>query len=222
MIFLEVKGLSKCFGLTRALNGVSFEVLHGETLVIHGPNGAGKSTLLSCMAGVYRPDEGKVVFHDEGAQTVHRNGFASRHNFSRKFGFVAQQSYLYGDLTVEENLELHGLLCGVANYLQMRDEVSQHLGFTSCLKKKIRECSEGMKRRVSIARAILHQPSLLILDEPFSNLDRTGQEQLSQLLHRHCKCGGTTVLTTHDSQVIQEHATRVLSLRAGRICDYGH
>ena len=185
------------FGSVRALDGISFSVRPGQTLAIFGPNGAGKTTLLKVLAGLIRPQQGRVQV--EGGR--------------RAIGWIGHQAQLYNQLTVRENLRFWASLYDVE---PPAAELLARLGLEEHADRPVRALSRGLVQRVAIARALVHNPAVLLLDEPFTGLDRTAAETLGRLLAQHAAAGRATVLVTHDVEEGTGLATDVAFMRTGR------
>lgn len=201
---LELDELGRRFGARAALAGVSLTVPAGATLAILGPNGAGKSTLLRVLAGLLRPTEGTA--HVLGRK-LPDEGWAVRANV----GFLGHEAMLYRELSARENLEFHAGLFGVGP--ERVDEVLAAVGMTERQHSRVAELSRGMTQRVAVARAVLHDPEILLLDEAAANLDPGAAEQVAPLLGP--APGRTRVLTSHDPQAALADADLVLALRDG-------
>jgi heme exporter protein A len=193
---LLAEGLRHSFGSVRALDDVSFSVQPGQTLAVFGPNGAGKTTLLKVLAGLIQPQHGRAQV--EGGR--------------RAIGWIGHQAQLYGQLTVRENLRFWGSLYDV----QPAGDLLDRLGLEAHADRPVRALSRGLVQRVAIARALVHDPAVLLLDEPFTGLDRTAAEALGRLLAQHAAAGRATVLVTHNVEEGTELATDVAFMRAGR------
>ena len=193
---LLAEELHHSFGSVRALDGISFSVRPGQTLAIFGPNGAGKTTLLKVLAGLTRPQRGRA--HIEGGR--------------RAIGWIGHQAQLYNQLTVNENLRFWASLYDV----QPPGELLARLGLEEHADRPVRALSRGLMQRVAIARALVHNPAVLLLDEPFTGLDRTAAETLGRLLAQHAAAGRATVLVTHNVEEGTGLATDVAFMRAGR------
>src|SRR5256714_10590593 len=193
---LLAEGLRHSFGPVRALDDVSFSVAAGQTLAIFGPNGAGKTTLLKVVAGLIQPSRGRA--HVEGGR--------------RAVGWIGHQPQLYAQLTVRENLRFWASLYDVTPPadLLVRLRLAEHAD------RPVRALSRGLVQRVAIARALVHDPRVLLLDEPFTGLDRIAAEALSRLLAQHAAAGRATVLVTHNVEEGTGLATDVAFMRAGR------
>ncbi|HXJ30762.1 MAG TPA: heme ABC exporter ATP-binding protein CcmA [Gemmatimonadales bacterium] len=204
---LWARELSHAFGAIRALDGISFTLDRGRTLVIFGPNGAGKTTLLRVLAGLVRPTSGSAGV--EGGR--------------RAIGWIGHQSQLYGHLTVRENLRFWGTLYDVpAGDLEHRvGELLSRLGLDARAGQQVRTLSRGETQRAAIARALVHDPAVLLLDEPFTGLDRLAAEELGRLLGELAARGRATVLVTHDVKEGTELASDVAFMRTGRFVAIG-
>ncbi len=207
---IQVQGLVKSYGHTYALRNVDLEVGQGQFLTVVGPNGAGKTTLLRILATLLKPTGGLVRIH--GLDLGSRSAEIRRH-----IGFVSHQSLTYPRLTVEENLTFYGKLYDVPA-LQERVETLLHLvGLEARRRDPAHTLSRGMQQRLSIARAIIHQPSLLLLDEPYTGLDQQAAEMLRQLLQTISTEARTVVMTTHDLQRALDLCDKVAILTRGQI-----
>src|SRR5256714_2492177 len=196
---LLAEGLRHSFGPVRALDDVSFSVAAGQTLAIFGPNGAGKTTLLKVVAGLIQPSGGGA--HVEGGR--------------RAVGWIGHQPQLYAQLTVRENLRFWASLYDVTPPA----DLLVRLGLEEHADRPVRALSRGLVQRVAIARALVHDPTVLLLDEPFTGLDRVAAETLSRLLAQHAAAGRATVLVTHNVEEGTGLATDVAFMRAGRFVD---
>jgi heme exporter protein A len=193
---LRAEGLKHRFGAISALDDVSFTVQPGQTLAVFGPNGAGKTTLLKVLAGLIQPQHGRAQV-DGGRRAI---------------GWIGHQPQLYGQLTVGENLRFWASLYDVP---VPRDLVPR-LGLEAHVDRPVRALSRGLVQRVAIARALVHDPTVLLLDEPFTGLDRVAAEALSRLLAQHAAAGRASVLVTHNVEEGTGLATDIAFMRAGR------
>lgn len=193
---LLAEGLRHRFGAISALDDVSFTVQPGQTLAVFGPNGAGKTTLLKVLAGLIQPQRGRAAV-DGGRRAI---------------GWIGHQPQLYGQLTVRENLRFWASLYDV----QVPGDLLSRLGLEAHVDRPVRALSRGLVQRVAIARALVHDPSVLLLDEPFTGLDRVAAEALSRLLAHHAAAGRASVLVTHNVEEGTGLATHIAFMRAGR------
>jgi len=203
---LLAEGLTHAFGSVRALDGITFELPAGRTLAIFGPNGAGKTTLLRVLAGLIRPQRGRVEM--QGGR--------------RAIGWLGHQSHLYGYLSVVENLRFWAALYGVprAEREVRARVVMEQVGLTDRAGQLVRTLSRGLLQRAAIARALVHDPSILLLDEPFTGLDLAAAAELRRLLAAAVRAGHTVVLATHNVEEGAELATDVAFQRAGRFLHF--
>jgi len=178
-------------------------------VLLMGANGAGKSTLLQCLCGLLRPDSGSIQCENESGQRVLLREVS--------LGVVLTQSLLYEQLTAEENLRLFGILHGLDNLSTRIASLIEQVNLGQHRRKRVLEYSQGMVKRLSIAAAVMHDPALLLLDEPFSNLDEDGREMLFGILETHQQRGGAVVLASHDRSVVERLSCRVLTLHNGRL-----
>ena len=188
---LEAVGLIRNFGGLRAVDGVSFQLQPGELLTVFGPNGAGKTTLLRMLGGVMRPTSGHVRVAGE---PVDAKGRDWRH----RVGVVSHQSLLYGPLTITENLLFYGRLFGLTDLKTRIPERLESLGLSDRAGTPVRELSRGLKQRVALARALLHDPEVLLLDEPYTGLDPHASTALRDQLASLKDGRRTVVLVTHN------------------------
>lgn len=206
---LEVEGLARRYGEREVLSGVSLSLQQGSTLVVFGPNGAGKTTLLRVLATLLRPHAGRVSVL--GASLPEQSW-----SVRGRVGLLAHEPLLYRELTAEENLRFHARLHGV--YDGRIGELLDAVQMTGRAGEPLRTLSRGMIQRVAVARAVLHDPELLLLDEPYSNLDPAAVELVAPLIgaDRDPARPRTRVICSHDPARGLQEADVVLGLRAGR------
>jgi heme exporter protein A len=202
---LQLEGLARHYGEREALGGVSLSLAAGQSLVVFGPNGAGKSTLLRVLATLLRPHSGSVRVL---GCSLPAEAWAVR----GRIGLLAHEPLLYRDLSARENLRFHAALHGVAR--ARVDELLDRVRLRQRCAEPLRTLSRGMVQRVAVARAVLHEPELLLLDEPRANLDPAASELVDPLIG--ASAGRTRVITSHDPARGLEEADLVLGLRAGR------
>ena len=196
-----VKKLVKRFGLKTVLRGMDFEARDGEFVVLLGPNGAGKTTFLRILASLSRPTSGEVIVAGcrlpDQAAAVRRN-----------LGVVSHMPLLYGDLTAEENLIFFGRMYGIPELKGRIDQVLELVGLLSRRRELVRTFSRGMQQRLAIGRAILHDPDVLLFDEPHTGLDQDACDMLDSLLREVSGQGRTIVMTSHDLARVEDLASR--------------
>ncbi|HXE57889.1 MAG TPA: heme ABC exporter ATP-binding protein CcmA [Gemmatimonadales bacterium] len=206
---LAAAGLERSFGRTRVLRGVDLAVGAGETLAVFGPNGAGKTTLLRILAGLMRPSRGEVRIL---GRPLRRGAADAR----RPIGLLSHQPMLYGDLTLAENLEFAARLYDLDDPAGAARRALAAVGLDDRAASPVRELSRGLVQRGAIARALLHDPRVLLLDEPFTGLDAAAADRLRALLRREAAGGRALVIVTHVLEEAWELADRVGVLVAGR------
>ncbi|TMM16604.1 MAG: ABC transporter ATP-binding protein [Actinobacteria bacterium] len=202
---VQLEGLARRYGEREALGGVSLSLQAGQSLVVFGPNGAGKSTLLRVLATLLRPHAGSVRVL---GKPLPEEAWAVR----GRVGLLAHEPLLYRDLTARENLRFHARLHGVA--LERVERLLELVRLERRCREPLRTLSRGMVQRVAVARAVLHEPELLLLDEPRANLDPAASELVDPLIGAAAQ--RTRVITSHDPARGLAEADMVLGLRAGR------
>ncbi len=207
---IVVKGLHKSYGDWPVLWDMDLIVNWGEFLVIFGANGVGKTTLLKVLSTQARPDSGEVWI--AGADR-RRNPAEIR----RRVGVVAHRGFLYGDMTCEENLHFYGRMYGLREAQSRVDKVLGLVGLEGRRQHKVHTLSHGMEKRLSIARAILHEPRILLMDEPEAGLDQGALEMLGDILEGWKAEGRTVIMTTHNLEQGLEWGDRVAILSNGKI-----
>jgi heme exporter protein A len=205
VIALELDGLARNYGEREALSDVSLSMAAGRTLVVFGPNGAGKSTLLRILATLLRPHAGSLSVL---GRSLPREAWGVR----GQIGLLGHEPMLYRELSARENLRFHARLHGVSE--DRVEELLELLSMSHRAREPVRALSRGMVQRVAIARAVLHDPELLLLDEPYANLDPAAIELAGPLIG--AAAGRTRVICSHDPAGGLAEADLVLGLRAGR------
>lgn len=208
--YLAILGIKKSFGLKPILRGVDLNIQAGERVALLGANGAGKTTLLRMLAGLSRPSEGKITI--DGLDLLQQT-----REVRRKVGFVAHQPYLYDELTALENLLFFARMYAVEQPQARATNLLLRVGLQKKARERASSLSRGQFQRLALARALLHSPQLLLLDEPDTGLDQQGLELLNELLQEHCAQGGTILFTTHDLEVALQRSDQVAMLRNGRV-----
>lgn len=201
--------LSRAFGSRIAVDRVSFEVRAGESLVVFGPNGAGKTTLLRVLGGLLRPSSGTARIGD-----VNLPGGAE---VRRRIGIISHHSLLYDALTARENIVFAARLYGVGDCHAQAERALARMKILDRADSPVRALSRGMRQRVSIARATVHDPSVILADEPFTGLDVIGASALSTLLGQLAAGGASLVVVTHNIDEGLSLATRAAVLSRGQM-----
>jgi heme exporter protein A len=207
---IEVRKLVKRFGLKTVLRGLDFEVEPGEFVAILGPNGAGKTTFLRILATLSRPALGDVRI--AGYRLPHQAAAVRR-----RLGVVSHQPLLYGDLTAEENLHFYGRMYGVPHLDKRIAEVLEMVGLATRRRDLVRTFSRGMQQRLAIGRAVLHDPEVMLFDEPHTGLDQDACAMLDNVLREVAVRGRTVVMTSHDLARVGDLASRFDVLSRGVI-----
>lgn len=201
--------VSKLFGSFAALRQVSVDLEPGRCYVLLGENGAGKSTLLRILAGLLRPSLGTIkVFGDY-----------EPHDARARIGYMSHAPMLYDELTAQENLRYFATLYSGRVCLEPAEALRQ-VGLDPNLLRTVGQYSQGMRQRTSLARVLLSVPELLLLDEPFSNMDVESARQMVELLSGFRQSNRTIVLTTHQRELAAPVADWVLTLHAGRVASF--
>ena len=211
MRVIELEGLTRNYGERAALDGVTLTLPLGRTLVVFGPNGAGKTTLLRVLATLLRPHAGRV-------EVLGGRLPADAWQVRGRVGLLGHEPLLYRELTPRENLRYHARLHGVAD--ERVEQQLQAVSMASRADEPVRTLSRGMVQRVAVARATLHDPELLLLDEPYAHLDPAAIELVEPLLNARAANGSaarTRVIASHDPTGGLAQADLVLGLRAGRV-----
>ena len=213
---LKVENLFKSFGSINAVDGISFEVKRGEVFGLLGPNGAGKSTTISIISTLLPPTNGEILFEGESI-------FKNSKNLRQKLGIVPQDVALYPTLTGYENLRFWGNLYGIkGGSLKKRiNEVAEIIGLNGRLKDKVDKYSGGMKRRLNIGAALLHEPELLIMDEPTVGIDPQSRSHILDTVLKLNTQGMTIIYTTHYMEEAEELCSRICVMDEGKIIASG-
>jgi heme exporter protein A len=207
---IEVKKLIKRFGLKTVLRGLDFHVEPGEFVALLGPNGAGKTTFLRILASLSRPSLGYVSI---AGHTLPHQAAQVR----RKLGVVSHMPLLYADLTAEENLMFYARMYDIPNESQRINDVLGMVGLENRRKDLVRTFSRGMQQRLAIGRAVIHDPEVMLFDEPYTGLDQDASTMLDDVLRNVAARGRTVVMTSHDLARAEELASRFDVLSRGVI-----
>ena len=205
---LRVRGLCKSIGGRTILAGVSFDLGGGELLVVTGPNGSGKTTLLRLLAGVSRPNAGTIELDGLPVQR-------SRPHLRAALGYLAHDPFLYPDLTARENLAFWARVYGLPQPAARIEAALERWGLAAAADRPVRSFSRGMRQRLNLARTLLAEPRILLLDEPATGLDEAARQRLHQALAEHLAAGGAAVVASHDE--LPGPPGRRLRLEAGRL-----
>jgi len=207
---VTVTNLIKQFGRFAALRGVSAEFLGGKLYAILGDNGAGKTTLLRTLAGLNRPSSGRISILGSGL------GSETFHDICGQVGYMAHPSLLYDEMSGMENLAYFARLYGITSDARCA-EVIRAVGLDPELARPVGQYSQGMRQRMSLARALLNDPKILLLDEPFSNVDLNSAGEMVRLLARTRDAGKTILIVTHQASLLEGAADEFVWMEFGKI-----
>jgi heme exporter protein A len=207
---IAVTGLTKTFGNLYALRNLSFSLNKGEFLTIFGPNGAGKTTLIRILSTITKASSGEIKIADLSFED-------DSEKIRRQIGVIAHQTFLYENLTAEENLRFYGKLYDVKNLSRKIETILSEVGLELRKRDFVRTFSRGMQQRLAIARAMLHEPSILLLDEPYTGLDQHASGMLTNWLNRLRSSEQTILMVTHDLEQGMELADRIAILVNGQL-----
>jgi len=211
---LQVAGIQCGYGGPQVLKGIDLSLSAREGLLLLGPNGAGKSTLLRILAGLQKPGGGTVAL---GGRPFRPEDPDHR----RRIGFVSHESLLYHGLSGRENLRFTAELFAILRAAERIEEVLRLVGLEWVPERAVRTYSRGMLQRLTLARALLHRPALLLLDEPMTGLDPAGRKQLESLMVELRSAGAGILMTTHELAYVRPIATRVAFLKGGKLVEGG-
>jgi heme exporter protein A len=207
----EARGLTKRFGYFPVLRGVDLGLARGELLLLLGPNGAGKTTLTRVLATLSRPSGGDLLLEGEPL------GRAGREQLRRRLGFLSHQTFVYGHLSARENIEFFGGLYGVPHPGRAAGPILERVGLTAAADRRAGTFSRGMQQRLSLARVLLTEPDILLLDEPYTGLDPQGAETLTEVLDGLKASHRALLLVTHELDACLPIADRVAVMVKGKI-----
>lgn len=207
---IEVSRLWKSYGPVDALRGIDLKIEKGEFLTVFGPNGAGKSTLLKILSTIIKPTSGKVNI--DGIDIS-----AANEDARKRIGVISHKAFLYGNLSAKENLLFFGKLYDVPDLEKRIEELLAEVGLAHRASDMVRTFSRGMLQRLTIARAIIHNPAIILLDEPYTGLDQHAARMLTNLLKKLHTEDKTIVMTTHDITNGLEISDRIVIQILGKI-----
>lgn len=207
---LKARGLVKSFGTLRVLKGVDLTISPGERYFLYGPNGAGKTTLVKLLSGLLKQDSGSVVIFGEHLEDDTRA-------IRARIGVLSHDPYLYGELTALENLEFFGQLYEVPKPGTRSKALLKEVGLYARAHDRVFTFSRGMRQRLGLARALLHDPELVLLDEPYTGLDLGAAETLDRLVRERSEEGKAFLAITHDLSKGRDLASLAGLLSGGRL-----
>lgn len=212
---IEVNNLTKLFGELTAVNNISFKVNKGEFYGLLGPNGAGKSTTIQILSGLFSPDKGTFSINGKTPD--------QHQAFKKSIGVVPQELSLYDELTIDENLRFWGKLNGVTG-VELKNRIAETLAFIQLEKRRtsrVKHLSGGMKRRVNIAAALIHNPEVIFMDEPTVGIDPQSRNMMYEMLEQLKEEKRTIVYTSHYMEEVERLSTRIGIIDEGKIITEG-
>jgi heme exporter protein A len=212
---VEIHNLAKTYGLAPVLREVQFRLMPSAGAFVVGGNGAGKSTLLRILAGLEAPSSGNAIVFGQDTRKL-----AAR--YRRRIGMMAHQSFLYPNLTARENLEFYAELYSIAEPRVSAELWLERVGLADVGNARVRTFSRGMEQRLSAARAMLAEPQLLLLDEPFASLDHDGSEIVASLIRGAIERGAAVIATAHAVPEIEGVEFEVYEISRGRFASQVH
>ena len=212
---IEINNLSKKFNNIVAVKNINFKINKGKIIRLLGPNGCGKSTTIGMMLGLIKPSSGTVIIN---GQNIENN----RTNILEKMNFISPYTELPKKLTVEENLKVYGRLYGIKNLKNKVFDLMEKLNLTEFRTRKTGELSSGQKNRVSLAKTLINDPEILLLDEPTASLDPDGGDYIRSFIEDYASNNGATILlASHNMNEVERLCYEVLMMKNGEIIDKG-
>jgi len=212
---IEVNNLVKRFKNALAVNNISFKINKGTIIGLLGPNGSGKSTTMGMMLGLIKPTSGTVIINDQNIEN-------NRTSLLEKMNFISPYIELPNKLTVEENLKVYGRLYGVKNLIDKISYLMEKLNLTNFKSRKTGELSSGQKNRVSLAKALINDPEILLLDEPTASLDPDVGDYIRGFIENYASNKGATILlASHNMSEVERLCYEVMMMKNGEIIDKG-
>jgi len=212
---IEINNLSKQFKNILAVNNINFKINKGKIIGLLGPNGCGKSTTIGMILGLIKPTSGKVIINGQNIEN-------KRTNLLEKMNFISPYVELPKKLTVEENLKVYGRLYGVKNLKDKISDLMQKLSLTEFRTRPTGELSSGQKNRVSLAKALINDPEILLLDEPTASLDPDVSDYIRGFIESYASNKGATILlASHNMNEVERLCYEVLMMKNGEIIDRG-
>jgi ABC-2 type transport system ATP-binding protein len=211
---VEISHISKSFGSLKAVDDVTFEVAKGEIFGLLGPNGAGKTTAIRVLLDIFKPDQGKVSILG-GPMTEHKKDH---------IGYMPEERGMYQDIQLDRCLVYMATLKGLSPEvaLQRINVYLERFDLLTSRRKKVKELSKGMQQKAQLITTLVHEPELIIIDEPFSGLDPINTQMVKDLLHEQRNKGATILMSTHQMHQVEELCDRIVLIDHGRTVLYGH
>ena len=212
---IEIKELKKVFNKTIAVDNLNFEIQKGKIIGLLGPNGCGKSTTIGMMLGLIKPTSGSVIINNKNIEN-------NRTDLLEKMNFISPYVELPKKLTVEENLKVYARLYGVKNLKEKIDNLIEKLNLIEFKSRKTGELSSGQKNRVSLAKALINDPEILLLDEPTASLDPDVGDYIRSFIEDFASNKGSTILlASHNMNEVERLCHEVMMMKNGKIIDRG-
>ena len=216
-ISIEIKNLSKHYNNIEAVKNINFKINKGSIVGLLGPNGCGKTTTIGMMLGLIKPSSGAVFINDQNIESE-----KNRTKILEKMNFISPYVELPKKLTVEENLKVYGKMYGVNNLQDKISDLMKQLNLSEFKKRKTGELSSGQKNRVSLAKALINDPEILLLDEPTASLDPDVGDYIRTYLEDFAsKKGATILLASHNMNEVERLCNEVMMMKNGEIIDKG-
>jgi len=214
-IVIEINNLSKMYKNTLAVKNINFKISKGSIIGLLGPNGCGKSTTIGMMLGLIKPTSGEVLISNKNIEK-------DRTDLLQKMNFISPYIELPKKLTIEENLKVYGRMYGVKNLKDKIDELMEKLNLVEFKKRKTGELSSGQKNRVSLAKALINDPEILLLDEPTASLDPDVSDYVRGIIENFASNNKKTILiASHNMSEVERLCDEVLMMKNGQIIDKG-
>tara|TARA_B100001027_G_C16203691_1_gene301744 strand:+ start:156 stop:887 length:732 start_codon:yes stop_codon:yes gene_type:complete len=215
-VFIEIRKLTKTYNNYKAVNNISFEIEKNKTVGLLGPNGCGKTTTIGMMLGLVSPSAGEILIENKEIKYFKRDEILKRFNFASPYVELPKK------LTVKQNLEIYGRLYGIKNLKERINDISRDLDIKSFFERKTGELSSGQKNRVSLAKSLINNPEILLLDEPTASLDPDiGDFIRSYIQEYKLKNKVTILLASHNMSEVERLCDSVIMMRKGKIIDKG-
>jgi len=216
-ISIEIKNLSKHYNNIEAVKNINFKINKGSIVGLLGPNGCGKTTTIGMMLGLIKPSSGAVFINDQNIESE-----KNRTKILEKMNFISPYVELPKKLTVEENLKVYGKMYGVNNLQDKIFDLMKQLNLSEFKKRKTGELSSGQKNRVSLAKALINEPEILLLDEPTASLDPDVGDYIRTYIENFASKKGTTILlASHNMNEVERLCNEVMMMKNGKIIDKG-
>ena len=214
---IEINNLNKDYNNVRAVKNINFKISKGSIVGLLGPNGCGKTTTIGMMLGLIKPTSGTVLINGKNIESEN-----NRTNILEKMNFISPYVELPKKLTVDENLKVYGKMYGVKNLQDKISELTKQLNLSEFKKRKTGELSSGQKNRVSLAKALINDPEILLLDEPTASLDPDVGDYIRTYIEDFSSKKGTTILlASHNMNEVERLCSEVMMMKKGKIIDKG-